>query len=141
MTTIAYKDGVIAHDGQVTAGHIIMCSNAIKSNIVNGTAFFMAGSDSDEKQFIYAYLNDEKLPKISDLQCFIVRNGMVLLSSSESRIIWSCEASKIDAIGSGRDFALAAMDLGLSAKDAVEAACKRDIYSGGKIRSYRVDSF
>jgi ATP-dependent protease HslVU (ClpYQ) peptidase subunit len=37
------------------------------------------------------------------------------------------------AIGSGRDFALAAMDLGASPAEAVEAAAKRDTITGGKI--------
>lgn len=43
------------------------------------------------------------------------------------------------AIGSGRDFALAAMDMGASAKEAVEAAAKRDVYTGGTIRTLIID--
>ncbi|MNJ79145.1 hypothetical protein D3C77_770710 [compost metagenome] len=43
-----------------------------------------------------------------------------------------------DAIGSGAPYALAAMDMGASAEDAVRAAMKRDIYTGGKIRTLRI---
>lgn len=44
------------------------------------------------------------------------------------------------AIGSGRDFALAAMDMGATAKEAVEMAAKRDVYTGGTIRTVIIDS-
>ncbi|CAN0480243.1 unnamed protein product, partial [Phaeothamnion confervicola] len=37
------------------------------------------------------------------------------------------------AIGSGREYAITALDLGVSPREAVEAACKRDIWSGGEI--------
>jgi 20S proteasome alpha/beta subunit len=37
------------------------------------------------------------------------------------------------ATGSGREFALAAMDLGASPEEAVKIACERDMMSGGNI--------
>lgn len=37
---------------------------------------------------------------------------------------------KFHAIGSGRDFAIAALHLGHSAREAVEVACKYDVYCG-----------
>lgn len=40
---------------------------------------------------------------------------------------------RFHAVGSGRDYAVAAMHLGLSAKDAVKVACELDCYSGGTI--------
>ena len=51
--------------------------------------------------------------------------------------IWKqdLELSNPDAIGSGSAYAIAAMDMGASAEDAVRAAMKRDIYTGGTIRS------
>lgn len=42
------------------------------------------------------------------------------------------------AIGSGAACALAAMDAGADAVKAVRIACKRDIYSGGRVRSVKV---
>lgn len=38
------------------------------------------------------------------------------------------------AVGSGQDFALAAMDCGAAPYMAVSIACARDVYSGGQIR-------
>lgn len=54
--------------------------------------------------------------------------------------IWKQELDPAnpDAIGSGAAYALAAMDMGASAEDAVRAAMKRDIYTGGKVRAMKV---
>lgn len=43
-----------------------------------------------------------------------------------------------DAIGSGYAYAIAAMDMGASAEDAVRAAMKRDIYTGGAVRTVTI---
>lgn len=48
------------------------------------------------------------------------------------------DMSKCFAIGSGRDHAYTAMDLGCSAVDAVKMAIKRDMCTGGKVRSFKV---
>jgi hypothetical protein len=45
------------------------------------------------------------------------------------------EGRAFHAVGSGRDFALAAMHLGKTAEEAVELAIEFDCYSGGPIRS------
>lgn len=42
-------------------------------------------------------------------------------------------SSKFYATGSGRDFAIAAMHCGRTAKEAVEIACLYDVYSGGSV--------
>jgi hypothetical protein len=46
--------------------------------------------------------------------------------------------SKFHAIGSGRDFAIAAMHLGKNADEAVAVAINFDCYSGGEVRSMRI---
>lgn len=47
--------------------------------------------------------------------------------------VWTKITRPYHAIGSGRDFALAAMRLGKSAREAVEIAAEFDIYTGGNI--------
>jgi hypothetical protein len=42
------------------------------------------------------------------------------------------------AWGSGRDFAIAAMDFGCSAKEAVKYARTRCTYTGGKVRTFKL---
>ena len=44
------------------------------------------------------------------------------------------------SFGSGGDAALAAMDLGHTAKEAVKFAATRDLYTGGAIQSYKLKS-
>lgn len=44
-----------------------------------------------------------------------------------------------EAIGSGADFARAAIDMGADAVKAVQMGIKRDVFSGGKIYSVTVD--
>jgi hypothetical protein len=45
----------------------------------------------------------------------------------------------IIALGSGREFALGAMDAGASAIEAVRISSKRDIYTGGRIHAYNIE--
>lgn len=40
--------------------------------------------------------------------------------------------------GSGHAFAMGVLDAGGTSVEAVKAACKRDVYSGGRVRSYKV---
>jgi hypothetical protein len=50
-----------------------------------------------------------------------------------------CPAGSGDtAIGTGTDHAITAMDCGLSAREAVKMAMKRDTGTGGRIRTYKV---
>ena len=41
--------------------------------------------------------------------------------------------------GSGSDFALALIDMGKSAKESIEYAMTRDIYTGGKVHVYDIE--
>lgn len=52
----------------------------------------------------------------------------------ESGVPHPFEVSFPHAMGSGRDFALAAMDAGASPERAVEIAISRDVWSGGEIQ-------
>lgn len=55
MTTIAYKDGVIAYDSRVTRSGTIVSDNAPKCQVVDGVSFFLSGAVCDEKALIAAY--------------------------------------------------------------------------------------
>lgn len=51
---------------------------------------------------------------------------------------WATLERKFHAVGSGRDFAIAAMYLGGNAKDAIKLAIEFDVYSGGEIRTMEI---
>ncbi|RIJ09882.1 proteasome subunit beta [Pseudomonas sp. 91RF] len=137
MTTIAYKDGVIAYDSRQTRSDRIVSDNAPKCQVVDGVSFFLSGAVCDEKALIAAYFGT---PSPVPVECsgYAVDAGKLMLVGHDDKTgIWKQELdlSNPDAIGSGAQYALAAMDMGASAEDAVRAAMKRDIYTGGQVRT------
>ncbi|MDD2046117.1 proteasome subunit beta [Pseudomonas putida] len=140
MTTIAYKDGVIAYDSRQTRNSAIVSDDAPKCQVVDGVSFFLSGAVCDEKALIAAYFGT---PSAVPVECsgYAVDDGKLMLVGHDDKTgIWrqDLDPTNPDAIGSGAPYALAAMDMGASAEDAVRAAMKRDIYTGGKIRTIRV---
>ncbi|UNM17284.1 proteasome subunit beta [Pseudomonas sp. ArH3a] len=140
MTTIAYKDGVIAYDGRQTRNDRIVSDSAPKCQVVDGVSFFLCGSVCDEKTLIAAYFGTTS-PVPVECSGYVVDAGKLMMVGHEDNTgIWKqeLELSNPDAIGSGSAYALAAMDMGASAEDAVRAAMKRDIYTGGTIRTMAI---
>ncbi|WP_460421866.1 Ntn hydrolase family protein [Pseudomonas sp. ZL2] len=140
MTTIAYKDGVMAYDSRQTRGGAIVSDDSPKCQVVGGVSFFLSGAVSDEKALIAAYFGT---PSAVPVECsgYVVDGGKLLLVGHDDKTgIWrqDLDPANPDAIGSGSPYALAAMDMGASAEDAVRAAMKRDIYTGGKVRTVAI---
>ncbi|KQM46449.1 proteasome subunit beta [Pseudomonas sp. Leaf15] len=140
MTTIAYKDGVIAYDGRQTRNDRIVSDSAAKYQVIDGVSFFLSGAVCDEKALIAAYFGT---PSVVPVECagYVVDGGKLLMVGHDDKTgIWKqeLELTNPDAIGSGAAYALAAMDMGASAEGAVRAAMKRDIYTGGEIRLFRL---
>lgn len=137
MTTIAYKDGVIAYDSRQTRGGAIVSDDCRKCEIVNGVSFFLSGCVCDEKALIAAYFGT---PSKEAVECsgFVVDNGKLMMVGHDDKTgVWRqpLDPANPDAIGSGSAYALAAMDMGASAEEAVRAAMKRDIHTGGTVRT------
>ena len=77
-------------------------------------------------------------PSIVPVECsgYVVHNCKLMMVGRDDKTgVWKQELdpSNPDAISSGSAYALAAMDLGASAENAVRAATKRDIYTRGKV--------
>ena len=140
MTTIAYKDGVIAYDGRQTRSDRIVSDSASKCQVVGGVSFFLSGAVCDEKALILAYFGT---PSSVPVECsgYVVDGGKLMMVGHDDKTgIWKqdLELSNPDAIGSGAQYAIAAMDMGASAAEAVRAAMKRDIYTGGKVTTLTI---
>ncbi|GGU79148.1 proteasome subunit beta [Pseudomonas laurentiana] len=140
MTTIAYKDGVIAYDSRQTRSGSIVSDDCQKLTVVDGVSFFLSGAVCDEKALIAAYFGT---PSAAPVECsgYAVDGGKLLMVGYDDKTgIWKQELDPAnpDAIGSGSAYALAAMDMGASAEGAVRAAMKRDIYTGGTIRTMTI---
>lgn len=138
MTTMSYhhKDKQIAVDSRTSSGSLIDTDKAIKYYKVNNCLLFLSGALHDIDIFISEY------PEIkSDINCsgFCVDNKIVYHVSVKSSQLKKSKTAFNDADGSGYAFALAAMDFGKNARDAIKYAMKRDVYTGGRIRLYDIE--
>lgn len=143
MTTIAYKDGVIAYDSQITQGPTISDSNFDKCVTKGKLKFFMSGCTSDYDEFCMAYLENRPTRKGLSASALLFEDGECYELGTDDDDendcgIWKHKITSDTAIGSGNKFAYAAMDMGASAKKAVQIAANRDIYTGGRIRTFKV---
>lgn len=142
MTTIAYKNGIVAYDSRFVCGDTIEDDDADKKVERDGKIFFIAGNCSDYEFLVDSYIQDKAVRDKINARAIVIDDGKLYTTSvSEDDGFWRC-IERLDnpiAIGSGKSFALAFMDAGMSAEDAVRATCKRDLYSGGIVRTFKID--
>jgi len=141
MTTIAYKDGVIAYDSQITRGDVIVYDDYEKCLERNGVKFFCSGSTPDFERMIDVYFGAKPEGSIN-VTAFVLDGGRLMLSAVDSDTgLWKSPIMRDRpyAIGSGEPYAFAAMDMGATAYQAVEMAAKRDTSTGGTIRTVIID--
>lgn len=140
MTTIAYRDGVLAADTLITAGGE-RAGYGVKIRRLGPLLYGSAGScclgdrheawlragakgeapplkDGDESASVYVFMPDDQV-------LWFHSTGMTPLRAP----FW--------AAGSGESFARGAMEMGASAEQAVAVACKWDTGSGGPITVLR----
>lgn len=135
MTTIAYDGRTLAADKQSTVHGI--ADRVTKIFRVPGGAVAFAGSGLHAARLLEWFRRNRPVdqwpaPKNEDQSAdalFIAGDGQILMYSGESSTPTPSESSFV-AMGSGRDFALAAMHLGHDARQAVEVAIALDINSG-----------
>jgi ATP-dependent protease HslVU (ClpYQ) peptidase subunit len=139
MTTIAYKDGVIAYDSRASCGETIVDDDFNKRTILNGVSFFSTGNPSDEPELINHYFG--KGDRFNVNCSSIVHDGdklFLIAIENDKYHKYPIELDKCYAIGSGEDHAWTAMDMGATAKEAIKMAIKRDRGTGGKIRTFEL---
>lgn len=133
MSTIAWDGHTLAADTRCTSSGLPYRVNKC-CRLSDGSLFAGAGTMS-AYEAVRAWLNNEAERPSSSLKDF---TG--LLIDKDARI-WLMDETvnryeiftPFHAIGSGRDFAIAAMVLGKSALEAVELASRFDIWTAGPI--------
>lgn len=143
MTTIAYKDGVLVADGRMTQGDTIF--NEDFKKITQGPNGHMGGAAGNASA-VHAFLAWVKQPDplASDPPAgeysgvLVMPEGHYFLYENGAPVGDSISSSLPTALGSGAIAALGAMRAGASPHQAVIAATKTDIYSGGVIRIHRI---
>ena len=138
MTTVAYKDGILAADSQTTSGHIQSGSTFSKIRKFNGGYAAFSGLCSDMPILFDLIKGKEVEGETKDIDATAIvmpNEGKPYQASVDSLgNLYKHPISKFSAIGSGWTIAMGAMQSGASAKEAVKAAIKLDIYSGGAVK-------
>jgi hypothetical protein len=138
MTLIAYKDGIIAADSQITSADIITYLDFDKHKLQDEVHFWFAGSVSD-----YPLLEDmwfkSKGKGDVNASAIVLCDGLLwFVAVDPDTGFWKTPLMLEHpyAIGSGAQFAFGAMDFGASAEESVKIAINRDTATGGTIRLY-----
>lgn len=139
MTTIAYRDGIIAADGLATRNGIIVERAGEKlQRLPNGHVVGVTGEVHRRQLFVEWYLDQSKeRPDLSETSVMVLTEKG--LFEYEGKCGFSQIHDKFTAWGSGSPAAMAAMQMGASAYEAVRVASEVDIYTGGAITSMRYE--
>lgn len=143
MTTIAFRDGVMAADScatQTTEGGgavKLLCEKMYKKTVAGRSVVLgTAGESQPGLVFVEWYGSEKRRPKRireSDFTVLIWDGGV--LYESDGWCVLERIIGPFHAIGSGRKCALAAMECGKTALEAVEIAAKFDPYTAGPFTS------
>ena len=140
MTTIAYKDGVIARDSRSTdpVGYIIS-DREEKMYQRDGVVFFCYGRATEIDLLIDVYFGEAIDPNLEvDVSAFVVEDEVLYTVGIDCGLVFKnkCMKDEIYAFGSGGDIAIGAMEMGASAAEAVEVAKRRDSKTGGEVKTF-----
>lgn len=149
MTTIAYRDGILAADSWATfnteagGSRRHLCTKLYRKRITEGKKTFdvvlgTAGESTPALLFVDWYGSGKPIPEM------LIHHGgdfsvLILTPKGLFEADMMCRPDLIlepfYAVGSGAKAALAAMHCGKSAIEAVRIAAKLDPYTGGRIYS------
>lgn len=138
MTVIAWDGKILAADMQITSNTTVSITTKIKlveTRSCDKYLIGVTGSIGDLQAFCHWFTSEndsEKYPKnfIDDSAAAIVINEAGEINLYETTPFGTLLQTKTFAIGSGKQFAMAAMYYGKSAIEGVHLACQFDAYCG-----------
>lgn len=144
MTTIVFRDGILAADGRITQNETIVGDNFTKIHVLaDGGAVAMCGRPDECVpiiEWLKAVAAGEQAGPQPDVESstllHINGDGVVRLLNDRH---WIEIDEPFIAAGSGSSAALGALHAGASAIEAVTAAIKTDPYSGGQVRAVTLE--
>jgi hypothetical protein len=157
MTTIAYRDGIVASDSlySMSDGRIYQWHKKIW-RFPNGIIYGAAGDDDDRAlRELFENTSPPNVPDRSDIaECRSNTHAIVVypdgkawlieceLQMVQGQPVWMGSASELAhpfmAVGSGGAYAHAAMQMGATAEQAIKEAIKSDCFTGGKVQVYDI---
>lgn len=140
MTTVAYRDGVMACDTRMTGGFI----STVDTKVITGPdalVGFCGDPIAAYEAAVWLAGETRERPSCSNKDdiLFLVyrRNGLFLVDGELRELPLK---GKYHAIGSGEQAAMVAMHMGATAKEAVKMAIRVDENSGGTVKEYSLES-
>jgi ATP-dependent protease HslVU (ClpYQ) peptidase subunit len=151
MTTIAYRDGIIASDSRATwddwsqSRCIKLYRAKSKVDPVKGDVIVATAGHSAASLLFLDWMEIGGEPRLhergvdenTEFECLVVHKSGVWVADR------LCRLEKLEedfwAAGSGRQAALGAMHAGKGAMDAVRIATRIDPFSGGRVVSMSLD--
>lgn len=131
MTTIAWDGKTLAADTRATAGGFAF-GNDKAVRLKDGRLYAGSGSAEDcEAVRIWLETGGDK-PTLKDYVGLVIGSDASIWRY-EDKLVPFQVTSPFHAVGSGRDYAIAAMHMGKTAREAVELASVYDIYTGGPV--------
>lgn len=136
MTTIAYRDGILASDSDTFTheGYIRMPGKSKKIiRLSDGSLIAGSGIKRQISDFaLWCETKEGTKPSIDDATILKVTKTSITIfdGKTDERDVTDCN---FYAIGSGAMAALAAMYMGATAEQAIEVASKFDPWTGGEI--------
>jgi len=141
MTTIAYhhKSKTIAVDGRKSMNGVVSNDTDNKITINELGTWITTGAVCDIVDFVQLKKNDNYNKDVKlEVSGLLVSDGVVYYVFMADGVFCQEVVSHNFTLGSGSQFATAAMDHSNNAKEAVDYAITRDIYSGGRVRVFNV---
>lgn len=140
MTTIAYKDGIMAGDSRISHGNVTVGTTVKVFKNYRGELLGGCGAFSDlvalRDWFLEGMKGEPPEPQGNTEAMFVKSDGEVMY-------VWGQRMSALEApyhaIGSGMHLALGAMAVGANATQAVAVACHLDNGSGGPVHVVALD--
>jgi hypothetical protein len=143
MTTIVYdhKNKQIACDSRITkGGSTIITDEGAKYVSNNIGLWFFSGDICDQKGFMNCYDKEQERQQVTfNASAFLVVGKVAYSVYMDDGYFCKIELNHTDCKGSGVLLALAALDHGKTAKEAVEYAMTRDMFTGGKVHVYDIE--
>lgn len=141
MTTIAYRNGVLAADSQASDSQVWRTRKIERLDTEAGELLVGWCGEVFAAQVFIEWLKDNKnrKPDIGneDFEAIVIAKTGRVTIWNQSMVPWKPRASYY-ALGSGAGPALGAMWAGKGAIAAVQAACKHDPYSSAPIHSLKL---
>ena len=155
MSTVVYKDGVMAFDSRMGLNDMIM-HGVLKAGRTKKYLYGYAGrashmtplydwvreceAEKDMPSPEFFYRKNDSLISVGDVgTCMLISaSGTIWEVTTEGHTIPIPRA--FHAIGNGYEYAFGAMAMGASAVEAVEVASQYDAFTGGEIHSLNIDS-